>query len=175
MKTQKDKKVSPTMEDYLEAIAILKMRNGVARVRDISNFLNVKPPSVTSALNALSKSGFVVHEKYGYVNLTKSGEELARRVQERHNLLVKFLTNILGIDPKIANEDACKMEHILSPETFQKLTKMIEFIETCPHGQKPNWLNRFDYYFKTGERPECEREKKEPQGEGLLTDKQDQG
>ncbi len=149
------KKLSSNMEDYLEAIAVLKKKNGIARVRDISKFLNVKTSSVTSALNTLSKSGFVVHERYSYVDLTKKGEELAQRVQRRHDILIKFLTDILSIDPKIASEDACKMEHTLSPKTFQKLTKFIEFVETCLDGQRPDWLKSFDYYFKTGKRRKC--------------------
>ncbi len=151
----KKKKLNSNMEDYLEAIVVLNKKNGVARVKDISKLLNVRASSVTSALNTLSKSGFVVHEKYGYVEPTKSGAELAHKVQNRHNLLNKFLTNILSIDPEIANEDACKMEHILSPQTFQKLTKFIQFVETCPDHDRPDWLQSFDHYFKTGKRPKC--------------------
>jgi len=149
------KKLSSNMEDYLEAIAVLKKKNGVARVRDISRLLNVKTSSVTSALNTLAKSRFVIHERYGYVELTKEGEGLAQRIQSRHDILIKFLTDILSIDPKIAAEDACKIEHTLSPQTFQKLTKFIEFVETCPDGQRPDWLRSFDYYFKTGKRRKC--------------------
>ncbi len=149
------RKLSSNMEDYLEAVAVLKKKNGVARVRDISRLLNVKTSSVTSALNNLSKHGFVNHERYGYVEFTKVGEDLAQHVQKKHNVLIKFLTNILSIDPKIAGEDACKIEHTLSPQTFQKLTKFMEFVETCPDGQRPDWLKSFDYYFKTGRRRKC--------------------
>jgi DtxR family Mn-dependent transcriptional regulator len=149
------KKLSSNMEDYLEAITVLKKKNGVARVRDLAKFLNVKTSSVTSALNTLSRSGFAVHERYGYVELTKSGEEIAHNVQKRHSLLIKFLTNILSINPKIAAEDACKMEHTLSPQTFKKFTKFIEFVEACPDGLRPDWLKSFDYYFKTGKRRKC--------------------
>jgi len=148
-------KLSSNMEDYLEAVAVLKKKNGIARVRDIGKLLNVKTSSVTSALSTLSKSGFVVHERYGYVELTKEGEVLAQHVQRRHDILIKFLTDILSIDSNIAGEDACKMEHTLSPRTFQKLTKFIEFVETCPDGQRPDWLKSFDYYFKTGKRRKC--------------------
>ncbi len=155
MGAKKNKKLSSNMEDYLEAIAVLKKKNGIARVRNIGKLLNVKTSSVTSALNTLSKSGFVVHERYGYVELTKEGEVLAQHVQGRHDVLIKFLTDILSIDSKIAGEDACKMEHTLSPLTFQKLTKFIEFVETCPDGQRPDWLKSFDYYFKTGKRRKC--------------------
>ena len=151
----KKNKLSSYMEDYLEAIAALKKENGVARVKDISRLMKVKTPSVTAALNTLSKNGLIVHERYGYVEITPEGERLARGVQARHNVLIKFLTNILSIDLKIASEDACKMEHTLSTETFQKLTKFIEFIETCPEQDGPDWLKSFDYYFKTGKRRKC--------------------
>ena len=149
------KKLTSNMEDYLEAIALLKREKGVARVRDISRLLKVKTPSVTSALNNLSKSELVIHERYGYVDLTPEGEKLAEGVQRRHDMLSKFLNGILGIDHIIAEEDACKMEHTISPETFNKLTKFIEFIETCPDHDRPDWLKSFDYYFKTGKRRRC--------------------
>ncbi len=151
----KKNKLSSNMEDYLEVIAILKKEKSVARVKDISRLMDVKTPSVTAALNTLSKNGLIVHERYGYVEITPEGERLAQGVQGRHNILVKFLTNILSIAPKIASEDACKMEHTLSSKTFHKLTKFIEFVETCLDGQRPDWLKSFDYYFKTGKRRKC--------------------
>jgi len=150
IKVLKKRELSSNMEDYLEIISILTKRDKVARVKDISRMMNVKTPSVTSALDILSKNGLTIHERYGYVELTKEGEKLAQEVQKRHNLLVKFLTNILSIDPKIADEDACKMEHILSHETFRRLTKFIEFVETCLDGERPDWLKSFDCYFETG-------------------------
>jgi len=102
------------MEDYLETIAALKKRrDGIARVRDISNLLNVKSPTVNAALKTLSEKGLVVHERYGYVNLTAKGEEKAKEIQGKHNILFKFLTKILDIDEKTSSEDACKMEHDL--------------------------------------------------------------
>jgi len=130
--------LSSNMEDYLEAIAILKEKNVIARVRDIGEFLSVKTPSVTSALNTLSKHGLVIHERYGYVELTKEGERLAQRIKKRHDLLVKFLTTILSVDSRIAIEDACKMEHTLSPQTFQKLIKFIEFVEKTQREKSQN-------------------------------------
>ena len=147
--------LSSNMEDYLEAIAVLRKKNGVARVRDIGEFLNVRTSSVTSALNVLSKRGFVRHERYGYVDLTKDGEIRARQVQSRHDVLVRFLTDILSIDPEIAEADACRMEHSLGPQVFQKWTKFMEFTTTCPAIGRPDWLKSFDHYFKTGKRLRC--------------------
>jgi len=148
-------KLSSNMEDYLEAIALLMEKNKVARVRDISDLLGVKASSVTSALDALSKSNLVLHERYGYVQLTPAGEKLAENVVKRHKILDAFLTKILGISPKVAAEDACKMEHSISSQTFERLTKFIEFVETSPANGRPQWLQGFDYYFKTGKRQKC--------------------
>lgn len=152
---RKDKKCSPDMEDYLEAILVLKEKNKVARVRDISQLMSVKPPSVASALHTLSRDNFVIHESYGYVDLTPEGGKLARRIQKRHEMLTKFLTEILCINPKIAAEDACRMEHAISQKTSKKLTKFLEFVQTCPDSDRPDWLKSFDHYFKTGKRLKC--------------------
>ena len=122
----KRKRLSSNMEDYLEAIAVLKKDEGIARVKGISRLMNVKKPSVTDALDTLSKSGLIKHERYGYVDLTEEGERLAHGIKSRHDTLIKFLTQILDIDPKIASVDACKMEHTISPKTFESLTKFIE-------------------------------------------------
>ena len=143
------------MEDYLETIVFLREKNKVARVRDISNTLNVRAPSVTSALASLSKNNLVIHERYGYVQLTPEGERLAEIIVKKHKILIKFLTKILNINSKIATEDACKMEHSISPQTFEKLTKFMEFIETSPTEGRPQWLKGFDYYIKTGKRRKC--------------------
>ncbi|MFC2140651.1 metal-dependent transcriptional regulator, partial [Candidatus Auribacterota bacterium] len=94
--------------------------------RDISHLLNVKASSVTSALEKLAKKKLVIHERYGYIDLSPEAKKLATNIQKRHNILVKFLTQILDIDPKTANEDACKMEHSISHKTLNKLLKFVE-------------------------------------------------
>ena len=78
-----------------------------------------------SALNTLSKEGLVVHERYGYVDITPQGEKLARSIQKTHNLLYTFLKDVLDIDEATASEDACKMEHVMSSHTIEKLTEFI--------------------------------------------------
>ena len=146
------KKISPSMEDYLETIALLKKEKSVARVRDIGHLMNVKTPSVTSALETLSNDGLVIHERYGYVDLTQKGKKEAKNIQKRHEILLKFLRDILKIAPSVASEDACKMEHSISQQTLMRLTKFIEFVENCPESDRSDWLKSFDYYFKTGKR-----------------------
>jgi len=150
-----EKKLSSSMEDYLEAIINLKKENGVARVSDIARLMGVKKPSVTYALGFLSENGFIIHERYGYVEFTLKGEKKALDVLRRHKALVKFLTKILNVHPEIAAEDACRMEHVVSSQTLEKITKFIDFVETCPDHDRPDWLESFDYYFETGKRPEC--------------------
>ena len=153
----KKRKLSSSMEDYLETIAVLMKEKSVARVKDISRLMNVKTSSVTSALNILSKNGLVIHERYGYVDLTPEGGNIAWCVQQRHNILIKFLTKVLKIDSRVAAEDACKMEHSISPQSLKKLTKFIELVETCPDSDRPDWLKSFDYYFKSGKRRKCKK------------------
>jgi DtxR family Mn-dependent transcriptional regulator len=152
---KKHKPLSSSMEDYLETIAALQKERGVARVRDISRVMNVKTPSVNAAIKTLYRYKLVDHEKYGYVELTSKGEKVAQSVQRRHDMLLKFLTEILRINPKTAEKDACKMEHSISPETSEKLIKFIEFVETCPESDGPRWLKSYGYYSETGKRPKC--------------------
>ena len=142
-------------EDYLEAIAILKRKNGVARVRDISRFLGSDPPNIASTIKKLSERGFVVHERYGYVDLTPEGKKIAAEVSNKHKKLLEFLTEILDIDPIVADQDACKMEHSVSGETLEKMTKFVEFVRTSPEEGMPDWLRSFGHYFKTGKRLRC--------------------
>ncbi|MDP8257878.1 MAG: metal-dependent transcriptional regulator [Candidatus Aadella gelida] len=159
---KQNKKLSSNMEDYLEAIAYLREKNKVARVKDISDLLQVKASSVSAAIDNLSKRDLVVHERYGYVQLTPVGEKMARDIAGKHKILVKFLTEILSIDPEIAGEDACKMEHSISSQTFEKLTKFMEFIETAPVKDKPEWLKAFNCYLKTGKRRACKIKRTKP-------------
>lgn len=147
-----DKKISSNMEDYLEAIVIINKDKKVARVKDISRLMKVKTPSVTGALATLENNDLVIHEKYGYVELTPKGRKIAENIQEKHKMFRRFLTLILKIDPKTAEEDACMLEHAISRETFEKLTKFIEFVETCPEKEIPEWLKNFYYFIDTGKR-----------------------
>ena len=123
------RKITKSMEDYLEAIYILMNRNGAARVSDISWYLSVKKPSVSGALSVLSERGLVDHERYGCVALTRRGRQLAENVIRRHEVLVKFLMDILKLDAKTASLDACNMEHAMSHKTFERLSLFIKSLE----------------------------------------------
>jgi len=137
--------LSPTVEDYLEAIFNLEKDKKAVRVKDIAQKMMVKLPTVTSMLNTLSQKGLIRHEKYEYVELTEKGLKIAREVDRRHGILRNFLTDILKIDARQAEEDACKMEHAISSATFEKLLQFAEFIEVCPRGGS-EWLGYFDQY-----------------------------
>ncbi len=140
MSKKKRKSLSPNMEDYLEAIALLKQEKGVARVKDIGSLLGVKKPSVSGALNELSKEGLVDYRRYKAIEFTPRGERLARGVKRRHDTLVKFLTQVLGIDSRISRQDACRMEHVISSQTMRRLAKFLDSIAVCPVCGEQSWL-----------------------------------
>lgn len=141
--------ISSTMEDYLESILELEKSNKYVRVKDIAQKMHVKLPTVTSMLHTLQKRDLVSHEKYDHVELTRKGRKVAKDIYRRHTMLKKFLTDILNIDAEIADEDACKMEHAVSPGTMERIVKFMEFIEACPRGGS-GWLKNFDNYHRDG-------------------------
>jgi len=155
-------KQTASMEDYLETIAILKEESNSVTVTAISRMMGVKKPSVDWALTKLSVTGLVLHEKYGNVELTAEGERIAQDVYHRHKILRRFLVDILNVTPEIAEQDACRMEHVLSRDSLSRLEKFIEFVLNCPRGN-PEWLTGFNYYVEHGERDadvlaRCQRE-----------------
>ena len=152
-KSMAEKPLTAVMEDYLEAIFDLSQDKKVVRVKDIANRMDVKMPTVSSMLKTLNERGLVHYEKYEYIELTKSGNDVGKEMRRRHGVLDKFLTEILKIDAKVADEEACKMEHTLSSETLDSLVDFMEFIQTCPRAGE-SWLNNFEEYRKNGSNPE---------------------
>jgi len=126
-------RLTSSMENYLETIRNLEKDKGVVRVKNIARELKVKMSSVSGALETLAKEGLISHEKYGYIELTDEGKKLAEAICSRHRTLFKFFTEVLGVDPKTADEDACKMEHTVSPLVLEKL---VEFVESFPPREK---------------------------------------
>ena len=140
---QEDSILTDSMEDYLEAISTLKQKKKYVRVKDIAKQMRVKMPSVTGALRTLAEKNLVRHEKYEYVELTEEGVIIAEEIKRRHDLISKFLTNVLKVDPKTAEIDACGIEHSVSPKTVEQLVKLVEYIETYPEGL-PGYLINFN-------------------------------
>ena len=137
--------ITPAMEDYLEAIYNLAKEKRIVRVRDIAKRLGVKMPTVTNMLKTLSDKGMIDYEKYEYLELTGKGSDVGSEIDKRHQILRSFLSDILKIEFNQADEDACKMEHAVSPNTLKAFVDFMEFIETCPRGGA-NWLDYFDEY-----------------------------
>lgn len=151
--TESSPRESPGLEDYLEAIGYLSKENPEVGVTEISDELDVKKPSVTSAVKRLREKGLVEHETYGPVLLTKKGKRLADEVSRRHEILFKFFTGVLEIDEEIADEDACRIEHYVSEATLEKISTFVDFLLSCPRG-KPIVIENFAYYVNHGKRSE---------------------
>lgn len=112
-------------ENYLETILILKNKQGPVRSIDIVNELEFSKPSVSVAMKKLRENGYVDMAPDGYITLTESGLEIAKSMYERHTLLSDCLIS-LGVDEKTAREDACRMEHVISQQTFEKIREHVE-------------------------------------------------
>ena len=117
--------LTSSMEDYLEAVLVLQQQKGYARCVDVAEFLNVKKPSVSRAVKELSKSGHIMKMANGTLSLTEQGLQLAEQIYEKHRFFTERLI-AAGVDPKIAEQDACGIEHAISTESFQKLKKAFD-------------------------------------------------
>ncbi len=122
--------INESAEDYLEAILILSKEKPVVRSVDVANHMGFKKSSVSVAMKNLREKDQVTFSPEGYIYLTETGKEIAEMIYERHELLSCWLIS-LGVDPETAREDACRMEHDISPESF---SAMKEFI--CKNCQK---------------------------------------
>ena len=109
-------------EMYLETIYILSEKTGAVRSIDVGEYMGYSKPSVSRAVGILKKGGYLLMDKDGYLTLTESGLAVAKKIYERHTLLTDFLIR-LGVNEKTAVEDACKIEHDISDETFEALKK----------------------------------------------------
>ena len=112
-------------ENYLETILLLEMRNGTVHAVDIANELGYSKPSVTRAMGVLKKAGFVDQEAYGTIRLTDEGRKRANEIYERHTLLTQFLMTTLSLDSETAETDACRIEHIISERTMQRIREVL--------------------------------------------------
>ena len=128
------KKISKAMEQYLETIFELESSGKVASVSDIAEARGVKSPSVTYVLRKLSQPdlALVNYERYNReVTLTKKGRKIAERLERTHQT-IKWFFEMIGLDSDVANDDACEIEHFIRPETVDKLTDFVEWIQSTP-------------------------------------------
>ena len=113
-------------EMYLETILILRKRRGMVRSIDIARELNFSKPSVSRAVGILKDDDFITVDDNGYIELTDKGKKKAKDIYEKHNVLTTFFTDVIKISPEIAEEDACRIEHVISDDTFDGLKRFLE-------------------------------------------------
>ena len=117
-------KIQESAENYLETILILQKRKGTVRAIDIVNELEFTKPSVSVAMKNLRENGYVLVSREGHITLTDKGMEIAQAMYERHTLISDWL-KALGVNPKTAVEDACRIEHVISAESFEAIKKHV--------------------------------------------------
>lgn len=118
-------KIQESAENYLETILMLQQRKGAVRSIDIANELDFSKPSVSVAMKNLRLNGYIEMDPSGEIRLLEPGLEIARRILEKHNLITKFLM-ALGVSAETAAEDACRMEHVISNESFEAIRRHAE-------------------------------------------------
>ena len=118
--------IHESAEDYLETILLLEMRNGTVRAVDVANELGYSKPSVTRAMGVLKKAGLVDQELYGTIQLTEAGRKRANEIYDRHVLIKEFLMTVLSLDARTAETDACRIEHIVSQTTIDRIRALLQ-------------------------------------------------
>jgi DtxR family transcriptional regulator, Mn-dependent transcriptional regulator len=139
--------LSTNTEDCLEAILRLIAQKGAARVRDIAAAMGVHKSTVSSTLKCLAEKGLVNYSPYEITTLTPRGQEIARNVSGRHEVLRRFLAEVLAIDDAAAETNACRMEHILDAEVLDRLAWLVDFAGEA-QGDSGSWAQRFQRYSK---------------------------
>ncbi|MBR3704348.1 MAG: metal-dependent transcriptional regulator [Oscillospiraceae bacterium] len=117
-------KIKESAENYLEAILTLNRERPDVHAIDIATYLDFSKPSVSIAMKKLREAGYILVDEHGHITLTETGAEIAERVYERHTFLSQWLRSI-DVPPEIAAEDACRMEHILSNESFEAIRRFV--------------------------------------------------
>jgi Mn-dependent DtxR family transcriptional regulator len=123
------KKLTYSLEDYLEAIYILELKNGFSRVKEISEFLDVSLPSVNKAICELKRKRFLNHKRYGYIKLTGRGKELAKDVFKLHSKFSE-LFKIFGMNDKKADKYACHIEHIIDRDDIRFIDSLVDYYKS---------------------------------------------
>jgi len=139
------KALSDSLADYLEAIHHLVRAKGAARGKDISQRLKVNRSSVTGALRTLAEKKLVNYAPYDLVTLTPEGGRVAERIIHRHEVLKDFIHRVLGLEERIAEQDACRMEHAASEPVLDRLAQFIDFVRVCPRIDI-HWIEDTGYF-----------------------------
>ena len=117
-------KIQESAENYLEAILVLMQQNGQVRSIDVAHYTGFSKPSISRAVGLLRDNGYVSIDQNGLLSLTEAGLKIAETIYERHTVLTDLLIK-LGVSPETASEDACRIEHVISAETFEKLKEHV--------------------------------------------------
>lgn len=112
-------------EMYLETIHVLQQQRGQVRSVDISEYMGYSKPSISRAMGLLKNGGYIVIDKDGYITLTEEGTQIAHKIYERHTILSGLLVR-LGVSQETAAEDACRLEHAISDESFEAIKRHVE-------------------------------------------------
>ena len=143
------KRLSASLEDYLETIFHIIAEKQVARAKEIASTLKVSRSSVTEAFRSLAQKGLINYAPYEVITLTPAGQEMAKDVILRHRVLKDFFIKVLAVGEKVAEEGACKIEHAAPKEIIDRLTQFVSFIEQCPRGGS-DLIAGFSKYCQTG-------------------------
>ncbi|MDD3808830.1 MAG: metal-dependent transcriptional regulator [Erysipelotrichaceae bacterium] len=125
--------MSIAMQNYLELIYETNLKKQKIRVSLLAEQLNVSKPSVNNALNVLKENGYLNYERYGDITLTPLGEKTAKQICNKHHVLARMFEEVFGLDSEIANEDACRIEHVISQQAIEAIENYLEGNEKKNH------------------------------------------
>jgi len=161
MSPEESRKLSASLEDYLEAIFNLAAGTEGTRSKDVAQTLGVAKSSVTGALQLLREKGLANHEPYGCITLTPKGRAAAREVVRKHDILRSFFMNVLGVEKEDAQRAACQAEHTLGPEIIGRLVSFIDYVAASGKGGR-DVAGEFRRFYRR--RPVKERPKEQYSG-----------
>lgn len=146
---KKETRLSASLEDYLEVIALIIKEKKVARAKEIAARLKVSRASVTEAFRALAKKNLINYAPYEVITLTDKGKIVSEDIILRHHALKEFFIKVLDVDEKIADIGACRIEHAAPREIIDKMIHFVQFLEKCPRGGT-DWIDSFSTFCSKG-------------------------
>ncbi|MFP4175718.1 MAG: DtxR family transcriptional regulator [Planctomycetota bacterium] len=149
--------LTPKLEDYLEAVARLVEREGEAHASDIAEAVSVHISTVSTAMKSLSEKGLVRYRPYQTATLTEKGKRVGEQLIQKRRIVSRFLSDILRVDPDVAEDNACRMEHVLDEQVMEHLVYFARFVKECPRAGE-DWLERFTDFVEHDGQPPDNRE-----------------
>ncbi len=146
-------KLTESLEKYLLAVYEIVKTNKAARVKDVSNYLNIGGPATSEAIKKLAEFKYINYAPYGIITITPNGEKYAKTKILRHNTITNFLDKVLMIDGNILNETADSIEYSMTDDVLDKFVCFLSFMENCSC-KKPKWVKSYEYFSKNGEMQE---------------------